>query len=171
MLTIGDKAPKFRAVTTQGEINFPDDYKGKWVILFSHPADFTPACISDFITFVKREPEFSALNCQLAGLSIESLSNQITWVRAVKKDKVEFEDAEITFPLIGDITAKIAKKYGMIQLGESSTKVVRAISLIDPKGIVRALIYYPLSMNRNFDELKWGLSAMQTADACAWLKQ
>jgi peroxiredoxin (alkyl hydroperoxide reductase subunit C) len=124
MPRIGDKAPEFKAVTTQGEINFPADYNGKWVILFSHPADFTPVCTSEFMTFAKMEPEFNALNCQLAGLSIDGLYSHIAWLRTIK-EKIEFKgmkNMEVKFPLIEDITMEIAKKYGMIQPGESSTK-------------------------------------------------
>jgi peroxiredoxin (alkyl hydroperoxide reductase subunit C) len=164
---IGDKAPEFKAITTQGNINFPEDYKGRWIILFSHPADFTPVCTSEFMTFAKREPEFTALNCQLVGLSIDGLYSHIAWLRTIK-EKIEFKgmkNIEVKFPLIEDITMEIAQKYGMLQPGESSTKAVRAVFYIDPKGIVRALIYYPLSTGRNFDELKRALIAMQTADA------
>jgi peroxiredoxin (alkyl hydroperoxide reductase subunit C) len=166
MPRIGDKAPEFKAITTQGEINFPADYNGKWVILFSHPADFTPVCTSEFMTFAKMEPEFNALNCQLVGLSIDGLYSHIAWLRTIK-EKIEFKgmkNIEVKFPLIEDITMNVAKKYGMIQPGESSTKAVRAVFFIDPKGMIRAIIYYPLSMGRNFDELKRALIAMQTAD-------
>lgn len=163
---IGDKAPEFTAATTQGDINFPADYNGKWVILFSHPADFTPVCTSEFMTFAKREAEFSALNTQLVGLSVDGLYSHIAWLRTIK-DKIEYKgmkNIEVKFPLIEDITMEVAKKYGMIQPGESSTKAVRAVFFIDPKGIIRAMIYYPLSMGRNFDELLRALIAMQTAD-------
>lgn len=166
MPRIGDKAPEFKAITTQGEINFPTDYNGKWVILFSHPADFTPVCTSEFMTFAKMEPEFKALNCQLVGLSIDGLYSHIAWLRTIK-EKIEFKgmkNMDVRFPLIEDITMNVAKKYGMIQPGESSTKAVRAVFFIDPKGMIRAIIYYPLSMGRNFDELKRALIAMQTAD-------
>lgn len=166
MPRIGDKAPQFNAITTQGEMNFPADYEGKWVILFSHPADFTPVCTSEFMTFAKMEPEFNALNCQLVGLSIDGLYSHIAWLRTIK-EKIEFKgmkNIEVKFPLIEDITMEVAKKYGMIQPGESSTKAVRAVFFIDPKAIIRAIIYYPLSMGRNFDELKRALIAMQTAD-------
>lgn len=128
---IGDKAPEFKAITTQGEINFPADYQGKWIILFSHPADFTPVCTSEFMTFAKRAPEFSALNCQLVGLSIDGLYSHIAWLRTIK-DKIEFKgmkNMEVTFPLIEDITMAAANKYGVIQPGESSTKAVRAVSI------------------------------------------
>ena len=163
---IGDEAPEFKAITTQGEINFPADYKDKWVILFSHPADFTPVCTSEFMTFARMEPEFNALNCQLVGLSIDGLYSHIAWLRTIK-EKIEFKgmkNMEVKFPLIEDITMELAKKYGMIQPGESSTKAVRAVFFIDPKGLVRAMIYYPLSMGRNFAEIKRALIAMQTAD-------
>lgn len=166
MPRIGDKAPEFKAITTQGDINFPTDYKGKWVILFSHPADFTPVCTSEFMTFAKREPEFTALNCQLVGLSIDGLYSHIAWLRTIK-DKIEFKgmkNIEVKFPLIEDISMEVAKKYGMIQPGESTTQAVRAVFFIDPKSVVRAIIYYPLSMGRNFDELKRALIAMQTTD-------
>ncbi len=166
---IGDKAPSFKAITTQGEISFPQDYSGKWVILFSHPADFTPVCTSEFMTFAKMENEFNELNCQLVGLSVDGLYSHIAWLRTIR-EKIEFRDmknVEVKFPLIEDITMEIAKKYGMIQPGESSTKAVRAVFFIDPRGYVRAIIYYPLSLGRNFDELKRALIAMQTADKYA----
>lgn len=166
MPRIGDKAPEFKAITTQGEINFPSDFNGKWIILFSHPADFTPVCTSEFMTFAKMQPEFTALNCQLVGLSIDGLYSHIAWLRTIK-EKIEFKgmkNIEVNFPLIEDITMTVAKKYGMIQPGESSTKAVRAVFFIDPKGVIRAIIYYPLSLGRNFDELKRALIAMQTAD-------
>jgi len=166
MPRIGDKAPEFKAVTTQGEINFPGDYKGKWVIIFSHPADFTPVCTSEFMTFAHMENEFKALNCQLVGLSVDGLYSHIAWLRTIK-EKIEFrgmKDVEVNFPLIEDITMQVATKYGMIMPGESNTKAVRAVFFIDPKGIIRTIVYYPLSLGRNFDELKRVLMGLQTAD-------
>ena len=166
MPRIGDKAPEFKAVTTQGDINFPADYKGNWVILFSHPADFTPVCTSEFMTFATLEDKFASANCKLVGLSVDGLYSHIAWLRTIK-EKIEYKgmkDVEVRFPLIEDITMEVAKKYGMIQPGESSTKAVRAVFFIDPKGIIRAIIYYPLSLGRNFDELYRALIAMQTAD-------
>lgn len=166
MPRIGDKAPDFRAVTTQGNINFPEDYKGSWVILFSHPADFTPVCTSEFMTFAKLEDKFGKANCKLVGLSIDGLYSHIAWLRTIK-EKIEFRDMkniEVKFPLIEDITMDIAKKYGMIQPGESKTQAVRAVFFIDPDGFIRAIIYYPLSLGRNFDEIYRALIAMQTAD-------
>ncbi|HVT84161.1 MAG TPA: peroxiredoxin [Chitinophagaceae bacterium] len=169
MPRIGDKAPSFTAETTQGTIHFPEDYKGKWIILFSHPADFTPVCTSEFMTFAKREKEFAKLNTQLVGLSVDGLYSHIAWLRTIK-EKIEFRDMknmEVNFPLIEDITMTVAKKYGMIQPNESSTKAVRAVFFIDPKGVIRAIIYYPLSLGRNFNELKRVLIGLQTADKYA----
>lgn len=166
MPRIGDKAPSFEAVTTQGTIYFPEDYKGKWVILFSHPADFTPVCTSEFMTFAKMENDFARLNTQLVGLSVDGLYSHIAWLRTIK-EKIEFRDMkniEVKFPLIEDITMEVARKYGMIQPNESSTKAVRAVFFIDPHGIIRAMIYYPLSLGRNFKELKRVLIGLQTAD-------
>lgn len=166
MPRIGEKAPSFVAVTTQGEIKFPDQYKGNWVILFSHPADFTPVCTSEFMTFANREKEFAAANCKLVGLSVDGLYSHIAWLRTIK-EKIEYKgmkNVEVKFPLIEDITMEVAKKYGMIQPGESNTKAVRAVFFIDPKGIIRTIIYYPLSLGRNFDELYRVLVGLQAAD-------
>jgi len=166
MPRIGDAAPKFKAVTTQGEINFPEDYAGEWVILFSHPADFTPVCTSEFMTFASMEHKFTEANCKLVGLSIDGLYSHIAWLRTIK-EKIEYKgmkDVEVKFPLIEDITMEVAKKYGMIQPGEDTTKAVRAVFFIDPKGMIRTIIYYPLSLGRNFDELHRVLLALKTAD-------
>ncbi|NLX41069.1 MAG: peroxiredoxin, partial [Bacteroidales bacterium] len=166
MPRIGEKAPTFKAVTTQGNINFPADYEGKWIILFSHPADFTPVCTSEFMTFATMQKEFDALNCQLVGLSIDGLYSHIAWLRTIK-EKIEYKgmkNVEVTFPLIEDITMEVAKKYGMVQPGESSTKAVRAVFFIDPKGMIRTILYYPISLGRNFNELKRVLIGLQTAD-------
>lgn len=166
MPRIGEKAPSFKAVTTQGEINFPEQYKDNWVILFSHPADFTPVCTSEFMTFASMEQKFNEANCKLIGLSVDGLYSHIAWLRTIK-EKIEYKemkDVEVKFPLIEDITMEIAKKYGMIQPGESNTKAVRAVFFIDPKGIIRAIIYYPLSLGRNFDELYRALIGLQVAD-------
>ncbi len=164
---IGDRAPSFKAVTTQGEINFPEQYKGSWVILFSHPADFTPVCTSEFMTFAQMEEQFAGANCKLVGLSVDGLYSHIAWLRTIR-EKIEYKgmkNMEVKFPLIEDITMEVAKKYGMIQPGESSTKAVRAVFFIDPKGIIRTMIYYPLSLGRNFAELYRVLVGLQTADA------
>jgi peroxiredoxin (alkyl hydroperoxide reductase subunit C) len=166
MPRIGDKAPSFKAKTTQGEINFPGDFQGKWKILFSHPADFTPVCTSEFMTFATMEQEFAALNTQLVGLSVDGLYSHIAWLRAIK-EKIEYKgmkNVEVKFPLIEDITMEVAKMFGMIQPGESATQAVRAVFFIDPNDVIRAIVYYPLSLGRNFDELKRVIIALQTAD-------
>lgn len=166
MPRIGEKAPAFTANTTQGKINFPEDYKGKWIVLFSHPADFTPICTSEFVTFGSLQKEFENLNCQLVGLSIDSLSSHIAWLRTIK-EKIQYNDMkniDIQFPLIDDIKMEIANKYGMIQPDESDTKTVRAVFFIDPEGTIRTIIYYPLNLGRNFDELKRILIGLQTID-------
>ena len=167
MPRIGDPAPAFKAITTQGEITFPQDYRGSWVILFSHPADFTPVCTSEFMTFATMEKQFADVNCKLVGLSVDGLYSHIAWLRTIK-EKIDYKgmkNVEVKFPLIEDITMEVAKKYGMIQPGESNTKAVRAVFVIDPKGIIRTIIYYPLSLGRNFDELLRVVIALQTADA------
>ncbi|HOY38676.1 MAG: peroxiredoxin [Bacteroidales bacterium] len=166
MPRIGDRAPEFEAVTTQGKISFPGDYKGSWVILFSHPADFTPVCTSEFMTFASMEKKFNEANCKLVGLSVDGLYSHIAWLRTIK-EKIEYKgmkDVEVTFPLIEDITMEVATKYGMMMPGESNTKAVRAVFVIDPKGIIRTIIYYPLSLGRNFDELYRVVLALKTAD-------
>jgi len=166
MPRIGDPAPEFKAVTTQGDINFPSDYKGEWVILFSHPADFTPVCTSEFMTFASLEEKFAKANCKLVGLSVDGLYSHIAWLRRIK-EKIEYrgmKDVEVNFPLIEDITMNVAKKYGMIQPNEDTTKAVRAVFFVDPKGFIRTIIYYPLSLGRNFDELYRVLIALQTSD-------
>lgn len=167
MPRIGDPAPEFKAVTTQGNIHFPNDYKGSWVILFSHPADFTPVCTSEFMTFASMQDQFAKANCKLVGLSVDGLYSHIAWLRTIK-EKIEYKgmkNVEVTFPLIEDITMEVAKKYGMMMPGESNTKAVRAVFVIDPKGTIRTIIYYPLSLGRNFDELYRVVVALQTADA------
>ena len=167
MPRIGERAPSFTAVTTQGEIKFPEQYAGNWVILFSHPADFTPVCTSEFMTFATLEPKFDELGCKLVGLSVDGLYSHIAWLRTIK-DKIDYKgmkNVEVKFPLIEDISMEVAKKYGMIQPGEATTKAVRAVFVIDPKGIIRTIIYYPLSLGRNFDELIRVVQALKTADA------
>lgn len=164
---IGENAPAFSAETTQGPINFPDDYKGKWVILFSHPADFTPVCTTEFMTFATMQPQFRALNCELVGLSIDSTFAHIAWLRAIA-EKAQYrgmKNVEVTFPLIADVKMDVARRYGMVQPAADDTKAVRAVFFIDPKGKIRALVYYPLSNGRNFQEILRLLVAMQTSDA------
>lgn len=164
---IGDKAPSFKAKTTQGEINFPEDYQGKWVILFSHPADFTPVCTTEFMTFASMADEFAKLNTELIGLSVDGLFSHIAWLRTIK-EKIEFngmKNVEVKFPLIEDIKMDVAKMFGMIQPGSSDTMAVRAVFIMDPNAIVRTILYYPASTGRNFDEIKRIVIALQKADA------
>jgi peroxiredoxin (alkyl hydroperoxide reductase subunit C) len=166
MPLIGDKAPEFKAVTTQGTINFPADYKGKWVILFSHPADFTPVCTTEFMTFASMADEFKALNTELVGLSVDSLYAHIAWLRKIQE--IEWNGMKkvvVAFPLIEDIRMDVAKKYGMIQPGQSNTQAVRAVFVVDPQGTIRTILYYPLTTGRNFDEIKRIIQALQKSDS------
>lgn len=166
MPLIGDDAPEFKAKTTQGDINFPGDYKGKWVILFSHPADFTPVCTTEFMTFAKMADEFKALNTELVGLSVDSIYAHIAWLRKIQELEWNgMKNIEVKFPLIEDIRMDVAKKYGMIQPGQSNTQAVRAVFIVDPKGKIRLILYYPLSTGRNFDEIKRVILALQKSDA------
>ncbi len=162
---IGDRAPSFTAPTTQGTINFPDDYKGKWVILFSHPADFTPVCTTEFMTFGAMDHEFAARNCQLIGLSIDGVYSHIAWLRTIQ-EKIEWNGMKglaITFPVIADPMGNVAKLFGMLQPGASGTEAVRAVFIINPEGIVKAVLYYPLTNGRNMDEIMRLLISLQTS--------
>lgn len=166
MPLIGDEAPGFVAETTQGTVRFPDDYDGKWVILFSHPADFTPVCTSEIATFAAMADDFKALNAELLGVSVDSISSHIAWLNSIQQD-VRFNGYNgqpVNFPIIADMRMDVAKKYGMIQQHASNTKAVRAVFFIDPKHKVRAIIYYPLSNGRNFSEIRRLLLALQTTD-------
>jgi peroxiredoxin (alkyl hydroperoxide reductase subunit C) len=166
MPLIGEKAPEFTAKTTQGEIKFPEHFKGKWVIFFSHPADFTPVCTTEFMTFASMADEFRALNCELMGLSIDSGYSHIAWLRTIK-EKIEFngmKDVEVQFPVIEDLTMEVAKAYGMLQPKASTTQAVRAVFMIDPNAIIRAILYYPLSNGRNMQEIKRLLISLQRTD-------
>lgn len=165
MPLLGEDAPAFKAVTTQGEINFPADYKGKWVILFSHPADFTPVCTTEFMTFASLADDFKKMDVELVGLSVDSLHSHIAWLRRI--GELEWKDIkhpDVQFPLIADISMEVAKLYGMIQPGQSTTAAVRAVFVIDPKGKIRLILYYPLSTGRNFDELKRVVQSLQAVD-------
>jgi len=166
MPLIGEMAPAFTAKTTQGMINFPADYKGKWVIFFSHPADFTPVCTTEFMTFASMAEDFKALNCELLGLSIDSLYAHIAWLRTIK-EKINYKDmagVEVHFPVIEDLKMDVARLYGMLQPSASDTQAVRAVFIIDPEGKLRAILYYPLANGRNMAEIKRLLIAMQTSD-------
>jgi peroxiredoxin 2/4 len=166
MPLIGEKAPSFKAESTQGPVNFPDDYKGKWVVFFSHPADFTPVCTTEFMTFATMAPEFEKLNCKLLGLSIDSTYSHIAWLRTIK-EKIEYKgmkSVEVNFPVISDLTMEVSKAFGMLQPSASTTQAVRAVFIVDPEAKVRAILYYPLSNGRNMEEVKRLLVAMQLSD-------
>lgn len=156
---LNQAAPDFDVNTTHGPRKLAD-YKGKWLILFSHPADFTPVCTTEFIAFAKAYPEFQKLNCELLGLSIDSLSAHIAWIRNIKQNFA----IDIPFPIIDDLSMKVARAYGMIQPGASDTSTVRATFFIDDKSILRAMVYYPMSNGRSIAEFVRLISAMQTSD-------
>ncbi|MFZ5828959.1 MAG: peroxiredoxin [Planctomycetota bacterium] len=163
---IGEVAPAFEAVTTQGKLQFPDDYKGKWVVLFSHPADFTPVCTTEFMTFAKLMPQFEAINCKLIGLSIDSNYSHIAWLRTIK-EKIQYKDMkgiEVTFPVIADLKMDVARKYGMVQPAADDTHAVRAVFIIDAEAKIRAVLYYPLSNGRSIPEVLRLVVALQTSD-------
>jgi peroxiredoxin (alkyl hydroperoxide reductase subunit C) len=157
---LNEPAPDFEAQTTEG-VRRLADYRGKWLLLFSHPADFTPVCTTEFIAFAKAWPEFQKRNCELLGLSIDSLFSHIAWVRNIK----QCFGVTIPFPIIEDLSMRVAHAYGMIQPGASSTAAVRSTFLIDDKGILRAMVYYPMSNGRSIPEFVRLLTALQTTDA------
>lgn len=161
---IGTRAPEFKALTTMGEINFPEDYKGKWVILFSHPADFTPVCTTEFMTFSSMQEEFREINVELVGLSIDSIHSHLGWLQAIKGYSWDgIENQNIKFPVIADLKMEVARKYGMLQ-GESDTNAVRAVFFINPEGIIKTILYYPASLGRNFAEIKRIALGLQKAE-------
>lgn len=157
---IGDTAPDFTAITTQGEIHFSDWQADDWVLLFSHPADFTPVCSTELTEFARRESEFAQRKTKLIGLSIDSIHSHLAWRENLKN----IMGVEIPYPLIADLDTKVAQKFGMIHPGEASTVTVRAVFVIDPKRVVRALIYYPLNVGRNVDEVVRLVDALQATD-------
>lgn len=160
MPRIGDMAADFEAMTTTGKMKFSEYIKGKWTILFSHPADFTPVCTTEMSGFALEQKFFDELDTKLVGLSIDSIHSHIAWVNNVKKNTgVLFE-----FPIIADIDMKVSKLYGMLQPGESETAAVRAVFFIDPTGKIRLIMYYPLNVGQNMEEIKRVLLALKTAD-------
>ena len=158
---IGDDAPDFTAITTHGEITFSDWQGDDWVILFSHPADFTPVCTTELTEFANRNAEFSDRGIKLIGLSIDSIHSHVAWVQNIN----EIMGTKIPYPLIADLDMKVANKYGLIHPGESSTATVRAVFIIDPDRKIRALIYYPLANGRNVDEIVRLIDSLQTTDS------
>ncbi len=164
MPMIGDPAPEFRAMTTMGKINFPDDYKGSWVVLFSHPADFTPVCTTEFIGFSKMVNDFRAINVKLLGLSIDSLHSHLAWAKSIESIDLDGNGVvPVAFPIIADISMNVAKKYGMLQT-VAKTQTVRAVFIIDPEGIIRTILYYPMSTGRNIPEILRIIKSLQLHD-------
>ncbi len=160
MPRINEPAPAFKANTTHGERSLAD-YKGRWLVLFSHPADFTPVCTTEFIGFAKAANAFKALDCELLGLSIDSIFSHLAWVRNIKE---KFE-VDIPFPIIEDLSMTVARAYGMIHPGASDTSAVRATFIIDPNGILRAMVYYPMTNGRSVAEILRLVKALRTSDA------
>ncbi len=160
MPRIGDTAPDFEAVTTKGNIKFSDYAQDKWIVLFSHPADFTPVCTTEMSGFATRKSEFEALNTELMGLSIDSIHAHLAWVNNVREKTGVYFD----FPIIADIDMKVSKLYGMLQPNESLTAAVRAVFFIDPAKKIRLIMYYPLNVGRNMDEILRVLEGLQTSD-------
>lgn len=162
---IGDKAPAFQALTTNGTIHFPEDYEGKWVLFFSHPSDFTPVCTTEFMTMASMKEEFRDMNVELLGLSVDSLYSHIAWIRRIEELEWNgLKNVKIDFPVIADLNTKVSTKYGMLQPNVSSTQAVRAVFIIDPQGIIRSIVYYPLTTGRNFQEIKRMIQALQKSD-------
>lgn len=157
---LNSPAPDFTVKTTHGDRTLAQ-YRGKWLILFSHPADFTPVCTTEFIGFAKAAPQFAEMGCELLGLSIDSLFSHLAWVRNIQ----EKFGVAIPFPIIEDIKMEVARAYGMVHPGAADTQAVRATFFIDPMGILRAMVYYPMSNGRSIDEFVRLLTAMQTSDA------
>ncbi|MDW2958576.1 MAG: peroxiredoxin [Alphaproteobacteria bacterium] len=162
MPLIGDRAPSFVASTTDGVVTFPDDFAGKWVVLFSHPSDFTPVCTTEFIAFQNDLKYFEEINTKLLGLSVGTLSSHLAWFDSISK---MYNGATITFPLIDDMNMQVAKLYGMIHENASNTSAVRAVFIIDPKGTIRAILYYPSVLGRNLWEIRRMIIGLQTSDA------
>jgi peroxiredoxin (alkyl hydroperoxide reductase subunit C) len=154
---LNEPAPDFKALSTQGEISL-SQFKGKWVVLFSHPADFTPVCTTEFVGFAQRYDEFEKRNVQLVGLSIDSVYSHIAWVRDIEKNF----GVQIKFPVIADLDMKVAQAYGMIHPGAASTATVRCVFIIDDKGVIRAMIYYPLTNGRSIAEILRLVDGLQT---------
>jgi len=164
MPRINELAPDFEAKTTHGVMKLSDiTSKGKWVVLFSHPADFTPVCTTEFVEFSKRHDDFARRNTQLLGNSIDSVYSHIAWVRNIEQNF----GVKVPFPVIADLDQKVARAFGMVHEAVSDTATVRAVFVIDPKNIIRAIIYYPMSLGRNVDEIVRIVDALQTADANA----
>ena len=159
MPLIGDKLPQLKVKTTHGKIVLPDDYKGKWLVLFSHPGDFTPVCTTEFYSFAKHAAKFKKLNTELIGLSIDQVFSHLKWVEWIKQNL----DQKIPFPVIADDMGQVSQKLGMIHPGKGNN-TVRAVFIIDDKGVVRVILYYPQEIGRNISEILRTIKALQTSD-------
>lgn len=157
---IGDRFPSLTVTTTKGQMTLPDDFAGKWFVLFSHPADFTPVCTTEFVAFQKRYDEFRKLNCELIGMSIDQVFSHIKWMEWIKDNL----GVEIEYPVIADDMGQVARSLGMIHPGKG-TNTVRAVFIADDKGFVRIIFYYPQELGRNMDEILRAVKGMQTSDA------
>ena len=158
MPLLGDKFPEFEVQTTHGKIRLPDNFSGKWFVLFSHPADFTPVCTTEFLAFQKRYNKFKELNCELIGLSVDQIFSHIKWTEWIKENL----DTEIEFPIIAD-TGGVAESLGLIHPGKG-TNTVRAIFIVDPKATIRTILYYPQELGRNMDEILRIIKGFQVSD-------
>ena len=156
---LGERLPQLKVKTTQGEMTLPDDYKGKWVVLFSHPADFTPVCTTEFFSFAKHQKDFEKLGVQLVGLSIDQVQSHLKWLEWIE----EHLEMQVKFPVIADDRGKVAERLGMVHEAKG-TNTVRAVFVIDPKGVVRAMLYYPQELGRNVEEILRMVKALQIAD-------
>ena len=156
---VGEVAPSFEAVTTHGTLRL-EDFKGSWLVLFSHPADFTPVCTTEFIAFSQAYPEFQKRGAELLGLSVDSVSSHIAWARNIQ----EKTGVKVPFPIIADLSKEVSIKYGMIHPGESKTETIRCVFIIDPDQVIRAILYYPLTTGRNISEILRIIDALQTTD-------
>ena len=159
MPLIGDRFPSLEVMTTHGKMCLPDDYKGKWFVLFSHPADFTPVCTTEFVAFQKRYDEFRKLNTELIGLSVDQVFSHIKWVEWIEQNL----GVKIEFPIIADDTGKVSQTLGLIHPGKG-TNTVRAVFIVDPQGIIRAILYYPQELGRNMDEILRMIKGFQVSD-------
>lgn len=163
-LLIGDKVPSFEAATSQGIMNFPDDFYGKWKIIFSHPGNYTPVCTSEFLSFALMQDEFEALNCELIGLSVDGYNDHLAWTKSM--ESIEYKghkNIQILFPIISDIYMNISEMFGMIHPNATTTHTIRAVYIIDPDDVVNAILYYPDNVGRNIEEIKRLLIALQTS--------
>ncbi|MCS7130603.1 MAG: peroxiredoxin [Archaeoglobaceae archaeon] len=160
MVLLGEKFPEVVVKTTHGEMKLPDQYKGKWFVLFAHPADFTPVCTTEFVAFQRRYDQFRKMNCELIGLSIDQTFSHIKWVEWIK----EKLGVNIEFPIIADDVGEVSKLLGLIHTAKG-TNTVRAVFIVDPNGVVRLIIYYPQEIGRNIDEIVRALRALQVSDA------